>query len=127
MKNTIRIVSIASYLLIILAGQMIGLPFICWLIFASFDFGSIDQLFAILGIAGVIFNLSKWRNNIPLTIVSFILMLSPVLSRLLQVPVEMFDYLAFQIPLTIFVITYLIFIIMNILERKTAYRSDLAK
>lgn len=104
-------------------GQMIGLPFICWLIFTSFDFGNIDQLFAILGVIGVIINLTKWKNNIPLTIVSFILMLSPIISRLVQVPIELFDYMAFKIPLIIFVVTYLIFILMNILERKTGYNS----
>lgn len=123
MKNLIRIISLASYFLIILSGQMIGLPFICWLLFTSFDFGNIDQLFAILGIAGVVINLSKWKNNITLTIVSFILMLTPIISRLMQVPVEMFDYLAFQIPLTIFIITYLTFIVLNIMHIKTAHNS----
>lgn len=95
---------------------MIGLPLICWLIFACFAFGNIDQLFAILGIFGVLINLTKWRNNIPLTIVSFILMLSPIVSRLVQVPIEMFDYLAFQIPLAIFIITYLTFVVSNIMH-----------
>ena len=94
----IRTTSIISYLLIILAGQMIGLPFILWLIFTTFDFGNIDQLFAIFGLVGIILNLTKWKTNIILTIISFILMLSPIISRLVQVPIEMFNYLAFQIP-----------------------------
>lgn len=102
---------------------MIGLPLICWLIFTSFDFGNIDQLFAIFGIIGFAMNLSKWKNNILLTIVSFILMLSPVISRLIQVPIETFNYFAFQIPLSLFVITYLLFIVKNILERKIANKS----
>lgn len=106
-------------------GQMIGLPFICWLIFTSFDFGNIDQLFAIFGVVGIVINLTKWKNNIPLTIISFILMLSPIISRMMQVPIELFDYLAFQIPLTIFVVTYLMFIVMNIIHKKTAYNSSL--
>jgi hypothetical protein len=104
-------------------GQMIGLPFVCWLIFTSFDFGNIDQLFAILGVIGIVINLTKWKNNIPLTIISFILMLSPIISRLVQVQIELFDYLAFQIPLTIFVVMYLTFLIMNIFNKKTAYNS----
>lgn len=107
-------------------GQMIGLPFICWLIFTIFDFGNIDQLFAIFGVIGVGINLTKWKNNKLLTIVSFALMLSPLVSRMVQVPIEMFDYLAFQIPLTIFMVSYLIFIVMNMLERKTGYNSGLA-
>ncbi len=123
MKNKIRIIALTSYLLIVLAGQMIGLPLVCWLIFTSFDFGNIDQLFAIFGIIGFAMNLSKWKNNILLTIVSFILMLSPVIRRLIQVPIETLNYLAFQIPLTIFVITYLIFIVKNILDRKSTNNS----
>ncbi|MFM7896578.1 MAG: hypothetical protein ACKO8L_11770 [Flavobacterium sp.] len=119
MKNISRIISIISYLFIILAGEMIGIPFILWLVFTIFDFGNIDQIFAILGIIGVILNFSKWKNKILITIVSFILMLSPLLSRLLQVGIEKFDYLAFQIPLTIFIISYLLFIIINIKERKS--------
>ena len=99
--------------------QMIGLPFICWLMFTCFDFGNIDQSFAIFGVMGIVINLTEWKNNILLTIVSFILMLSPIISRFIQVPMEMFDYLAFQIPLTIFIVTYLTFIIINIIHRKT--------
>ena len=113
MKNTIRTISIISYLLIILAGQMIGLPFICWLLFTVFDFGNIDQLFAILGIIGIVLNFTKWRDKTYITIISFLLMLSPIASRLIQVPLEMFDYLAFQIPLSVFIITYLAFIMIN--------------
>src|SRR5690606_14077430 len=117
MKNVIRTISIISYLLIILAGQMIGLPFILWLIFTAFDFGNIDQLFAIFGLIGIVLNLAKWRTNIIVTILSFTLMLSPIISRLVQVPLEMFDYLAFQIPLTIFIVTYLTYIIINAKEK----------
>ena len=118
MKNKIRVISIISYSLIIRMGQMIRLPFICWLIFTSFDFGNIDQLFAILGVVGIVINLSKWKNNIPFTIISFLLMSSPIISRMVQVPIELFDYLAFQIPLIIFIIMYLTFIVMNIINKK---------
>ena len=117
MKNVIRTTSIICYLLIILAGQMIGLPFILWLIFTTFDFGNIDQLFAIFGLVGIILNLTKWKTNIIVTIISFILMLSPIISRLVQVPIEMFNYLAFQIPLAIFILTYLTYIIINAKEK----------
>ncbi|ROI00074.1 hypothetical protein [Chryseobacterium daecheongense] len=118
MKNIIRITSIISYFSIILAGQMIGLPFILWLILTVFDFGNIDQLFAILGVIGIALSFTKWKNKISVTIISLILMLSPIISRLMQAPIKMFDYLAFKIPLAVFLITYAIFIIMNIIERK---------
>ena len=127
MKETTRTISIISYLIIILSGEMIGLPFILWLVFTIFDFGNIDQIFAIFGIIGIVLNLSKWKNKILITIISFILMLSPLISRLSQVEMEKFNYLAFQIPLTIFIITYLIFIIINIKEKKTTANSGFKK
>jgi hypothetical protein len=113
MKNGIRITSIISYCLIILAGQMIGLPFILWLLFTAFQFGNIDQLFALLGIVGIILNFTKWKTKIFVTVQSFLFMLSPIVSRLVQVPIEKFNYLAFQIPLTIFILTYITYIIIN--------------
>jgi hypothetical protein len=124
MKNISRSISIISYLIIILAGEMIGIPFILWLIFTIFDFGNIDQIFAILGIIGIGLNFSKWKNKILITIISFIFMLSPLFSRFLQVGIEKFDYLAFQIPLTIFILTYSFFIILNIIDIKKSYMTD---
>ena len=118
MRKAIRTSSLISYMIIILAGQMIGIPFILWLILTVFDFGNIDQLFAILGITGVILNFTKWSNNIPITILCFFLMLSPIISRMMQAPIEMFDYLAFQIPLAIFIILYLTFIFINVKHKK---------
>lgn len=122
MKNTIRTISIVSYLIIILAGQMIGLPLIIWLFFTVLDFGNIDQLFAIFGLAGIILNLTKWRNNVPVTILSFLFMLSPIISRLVQVPIEMFKYLAFLLPLTIFILTYLTLIILTQKKNHSRHR-----
>ena len=127
MKETTRTISIISYLIIILAGEMIGLPFILWLVFTLFNFGNIDQIFALFGILGIGLNLSKWKNKILVTILSFILMLSPLISRLLQVEVEKFNYLAFQIPSTIFIVAYLIFIIINIKEKKTTANNRFKK
>lgn len=54
--NIFRYTSIISYLFIILMGQMIGLPFIFWLLFTAFDFWNIEQIFAILGLLGAILN-----------------------------------------------------------------------
>ncbi|SHG25215.1 hypothetical protein SAMN05443633_11265 [Chryseobacterium arachidis] len=116
MKNVIRWISIISYSLIIFAGWMSGIPFIIWLVFSAFDFGSIDQLFAVFGLVGIFLNLIKGKTRIDITIVSFVLMLSPIISRLVQVPLEMFNYLAFQIPFAIFIITYLTYIIINARE-----------
>lgn len=116
--NFIRNISIVSYLLIVLVGQIIGLPFIIWLLFTAFDFGNIDQVFAVLGILGIVLNFTKWKNKILITILSLLMMLSPLASRMIQVPIEQFNYLAFQIPFLLFIFCYLIFIILNVIKRK---------
>ena len=111
--NSIRIISIISFCLIIIAGEMIGIPLIFWLIISAFYIGNIDQIFAILALIGIILNFTKWKNRISITILSFVFMLSPIISRMVQVPIKMFDYLSFEIPIIIFIITYLTFIILN--------------
>jgi hypothetical protein len=116
-KNVILSISIISYLSIILTGQMIGFPFFLWIILTIFNFGSIDQLFAIFGFLGIILNLTKWNTNIIVSILSFSLMLSPIVFRLVQVPIEMFNYLAFEIPLAIFIIMFLTYIVINAKEK----------
>lgn len=117
MKDTFRVSSLIAYSLIILAGEMIGAPFFLWLLFTVFDFGNIDQIFAILGVIGVILNFTKWRNEVAITIISFLLMLSPLVSRLLQVPLQKFNYWMFQVPVGIFIITYIIFIAANTIQK----------
>lgn len=114
----IRLISVFSYLFIILAGEMIGIPFICWLLFTIFDFGNIDQVFAVLGIAGIVLNFLPWRNQVLMTLLSFIMMLSPIISRMVQVPLEEFNYTTFKIPVFLFVVCYLIFIILNAKKEK---------
>jgi hypothetical protein len=44
MKDKFRIISIVFYLLIILKGDIIGLPFFLWLLFTVFDFGNIVHI-----------------------------------------------------------------------------------
>lgn len=117
LKNKFRIIAIVSYLLIILKGGMIGLPFFLWLLFTVFDFENIDQLFALFAFIGVCMHLTKWKNKKLFTLLSFVLMLSPLISRMVQVPLEMFNYLAFQIPIAIFVLSYLIFLVLNFKEK----------
>ncbi|WP_312422401.1 hypothetical protein [Epilithonimonas sp.] len=118
MIKSSRIISLISYCFIILAGQMIGLPFICWILFTIFDFGNIDQIFAILAVIGFGLNFTKWKTNIKTTILSFFLMLAPIISRVSQVPTRMFNYLSFEIPLAIFLVGYLTFVILNAKHKK---------
>ena len=107
-----KIISIVSYLLIILMGSMIGLPFFMWLIFTMFDFGNIDQLYAFLGVMGLIisfvtFNSTRTFKTLFLDIISFMLLASPLIRRLTTIPIEKFNYLAFIIPTTIFGLFYI--------------------
>lgn len=116
--NFLRIISIISYLLIILMGQMIGIPFIFWLLFTLFDFGTIDQLFAIIGTSGILINLTKLKNLALMTILSFFMMLSPIIFKMVQIPIELFDYLVFKLPLSVFIIGYVALIILNTRKEK---------
>lgn len=122
--KTLRIISLVAYSCIILAGFMVGLPFIFWLVFTVFDFGNIDQLFAILGVTGMVLNFTKYKDKLLIMILSFILMLSPILSRMEQVEAGKFDYPAFQIPFIIFIATYLAAIGVKLVQMvKTLPRS----
>jgi len=110
-QKTFRIIAIVSYLLIMLAGQMIALPFFFWLAFTLFDFGNIDQLFAFLAVVGLVticINHNKPRTSKVLTLdlLCFFLLASPLIWRMTVVPLELFNYLAFIIPTTLFALFY---------------------
>lgn len=110
MNKKLQIISLISYSAIILMGEMIGIPFLIWLFYTSFDFASNGQLEAIIGLTGFILNFTKYIKPRFAKIISFCLMITPLISRLIEVPIEKFNYLSFQIPLLIFVVLYLIMI-----------------
>tara|TARA_R110002033_G_scaffold170433_3_gene212931 strand:+ start:84047 stop:84343 length:297 start_codon:yes stop_codon:yes gene_type:complete len=91
-------------------GQMIGIPFVVWLFWTSFEFGNNDQIFAVIGLIGLISVFTKYYNNRVLRVLIFGSMLTPIVRRLTEIPIEKFNYLAFQIPLLIFITTFLILI-----------------
>lgn len=111
--TTFKIFAIISYFLIILAGEMIGLPFFLWLIFTLFDFGNTEQFFALLAVLGLIIVFIKMGSvrtvkNISLDIICLLLLSTQLARRLLIVPLEKFNYLAFIIPVTIFLLFYFV-------------------
>lgn len=110
-QTILKIVALISYSFIILMGQMIGLPFLFWLIWTSFEFGNPDQIFAVFGLIGFILMCTKLYKQRFLKIILFLLMITPIIRRLTEVPLEKFNYLTFQIPLVIFSITSLILIL----------------
>lgn len=91
---------------------MIAMPFVAFLFTALLSFGDIGQLFALLATVGLVISYVKRDSKktgtiLLLDIVSFFLLASPVAWRLLAVPVHLFNYLAFIIPATIFVLFYI--------------------
>lgn len=120
-EKVLKIISLTSYSLIILMGQMIGLPFLFWLIWTSFEFGNSDQIFAILGLVGFIMMFTNHYKKRIFKILIFVLMITSIVRRLTEVPFEKFNYLAFQIPFSIFIITSLILMFKRQKEEKTGY------
>ena len=113
MNNKLKLASLISYSLIILMGHIIGIPFFVWLIYHSINFGSIDQFYAICGITGLLLNFTNYIEFKWVRLMSFVLMLIPIASRLYHVPLYKFNYLSFHIPLAIFVVAYIVFILRN--------------
>ena len=104
-------------------GQMIGLPFLFWLVWTSFEFGNSDQIFAVFGLIGFILVFTKLYRQRIFKILIFVLMITPIVRRLTEVSFEKFNYLAFQIPFLIFIITSLILLFKTKKEEKTGYDS----
>lgn len=114
MIKYLRIFAVISYVLIMLAGWMSALPLIFWLLFTMFDFGNIDQLFSICAVIGIILNFTKLKNSISISLLAFVLMLSPLASRMVQVPISVFNYWGFKIPLLIFFVSYILSLLLLI-------------
>ena len=122
-EKVLKIISLISYSLIILMGEMIGLPFLFWLIWTSFEFGNSDQIFVVFGLIGFIMMFTKLYKQRILKVLTFLLMLMPIVRRLTEFPFEQFNYLAFQIPLLIFITTSLILIFKPKKKEKTGYNT----
>lgn len=120
-KKVLKIISLTSYSIILLKGEMIGIPFLFWLIWTSFEFGNSDQLFAVFGLIGLIMMFANLYKQRIFKLLTFILMITPIIRRLTEVPIEKFNYLAFLIPLSIFIISSLILIFKRTKEEKNGY------
>lgn len=117
MERTIRNISLISYLLIMLSGQMISLPFGFWLAFNIFQFGELEQLFAFIGVVGIVLNMIRLKRNLFISITGFVFMLIPLFSRFYEVSFSKFNYLSFQIPFTLFVLTYLVSMVLLLINK----------
>ena len=88
-----KLIAIISYLLIILMGQMIGLPFFFWLMVTLFDFGNIDQLFAFLAVIGLTICFINWNKTrtwgiFLIDTVCLLFLASPLVRRMTAIPIE---------------------------------------
>jgi uncharacterized membrane protein len=116
--KTFQAIAVVAYFLIILRGQMVGAPFVFWLAFTVFYFGTIDQLFAILAVAGLVIifknrNKSRTLKILLMDLLCFILLAAPIIGRLTAVPLALFNYNAFIIPTGIFVLGYLVSLVFS--------------
>ena len=117
MERRIRNFSLISYLLIMLSGQMISLPFGFWLAFNIFQFGELEQLFAFIGVVGIVLNMIRLKRNLFISIIGFVFMLIPLFSRFYEMSFSKFNYLSFQIPFTLFVLTYLVSMVLLLINK----------
>ncbi len=123
-----KIFAIVAYLFIILMGSMIGMPLFLWLLFTSFDFGNSDQIFAIAAVLGLILSVFTILNSVQnrkaflLDILCFLLLASPIVRRMAEVPLKQINYWAFLIPTALFVSMYLLSIGISIWKFKLAKR-----
>lgn len=105
--------SLTAYFLIFLHGMFISIPFILFLIFSLLDFGSTEQIFSVLGLAGVIGLLmisreeTDWKKLLA-EVLCFLCMASPIAWRMLDSPLSDFNYRAFILPAGIFGICFLL-------------------
>jgi hypothetical protein len=121
--NIFRVLSIAAYFLIMLNGEMISIPFIFFLFFSICDFGTKAQAASVLAFIGLILLITligreKTKRTLLIEIVVLILLLLPILERLTSVPISLFNYPAFIIPVVSFIILYLLSMLLPLLQQR---------
>lgn len=109
-RSKVKTLSLIAYLSIILKGEMIGVPFFLWLPLSLLDFWNISQLFSLLAIVALVIIVTPKElqpsKRIGVELLCFLLLLLPIIGRLMAVPITMFNYLAFIIPVTLFIMLY---------------------
>ena len=92
---------------------MIGIPFFIWLLYTLFDFTNSDQFFAFLGVIGLTISFITFRSERTIKmlisdILCLILLAAPIIRRMTAIPIEKFNYMAFIIPTTTFILFYIL-------------------
>ena len=116
--------SILSYCLIMLNGQMIALPFILFIVFTMYGSeGAKTAVTSIAGFAGLLLLLyllrfKKTKRILLIELGVFILLCAPLIERLTSVPIELFNYPLFIIPSCSFVTCYFLSLIFSFKDIK---------
>ncbi|GEM_PF-4704992 len=116
MTKKIRTVALISYFFIFLKGSMIKMPLGSILFLSIFDLTTLKwTIYGIIGFILEITNLNMKPNRITyfLSLLSFILLLIPIINRLLMFSWDWFNYPLFYIPLSIFLICHFVAIIFE--------------
>jgi len=126
MHFIVRAISILSYFSIYLMGMMIGIPFICYLFLMPFfewtttPSQPLTALAALLGLGMLLRTYAPRvrQTNLATEVFIFILLLSPIIERLVSVPLSLFDYPGFVVPLICFLVLYPLSIILRLKMQK---------
>ena len=122
-KSLVKTLSILSYCLIMINGNIVAIPFIVYLISASISIFNLDginqSVTSLIGIIGLIIikNFEEETfKSIFINFLGFLILLVPLIERLSSVSIELFNYLSFKIPLILFVVLFLIFMLISIFD-----------
>lgn len=123
-RKIFKVLAVLSYCFIMLKGQMIALPFIMFIFFNLFGYeDALITLTSIAGIAGLLtllivtrYKLSK--RTLLIEVLVFLLLCAPIIERLTSVPIELFNYAIFIIPLIGFVLFYVLYLSSSFEEIK---------
>lgn|SRR5215203_6593382 len=115
--SILKTILLISYSLIFFNGPMISIPMFLYLLFSIANFDSplqaVTSIFAIVGLI-IVIKLNFVSNNkkrFLLSLLAFFLLLSPIIQRLAFVPIRLFNYPLFIIPLFLFLISYVLLLI----------------
>ena len=115
--SILKTILLISYSLIFFNGPIISIPMFLYLLFSIANFDSplqaVTSIFAIVGFI-IVIKLNFVSNNkkrFLLSVLAFFLLLSPIIQRLAFVPIRLFDYPLFIIPLFLFLISYVLLLI----------------
>ena len=122
-SSNLLFIAVCSYCAIMLNGEMISIQMFCylgygWLVADD----NVDRLFIILALIGFALLFMRTRNNPGKTfikhVIVFFLLLSPLINRMIAVPLSLFNYPLFIPPTAIFIVFYLLLLLFLRMEMK---------